>query len=210
MKNKLLFLFAIICSLLSFAQKGKIRINQQTFEFKKDSVENENGPKMSILKIYKGKNKVLEHILYKNEVDCNSTSLQVGNYKISGNEIIFYTYWLKMGDAPASPFGVYKQIFSMDSKGKMIPKRGKIYIEETNKGWNENKNADFLYKAPKSASEKLKFKKYIADLEKQYHADFVLGEQKSQLMKEVKKAVNASKYYFSQEECKNALGGCKQ
>ena len=102
--------------------------HQLNLDFKIDSSEEESS---KFLTIYRDKKKILTHTIFKTDGDCSSINIELGNYKINGNQIIFYTYWAAADrqNIALFPFGFRKQIFVTDEKGKLTKLDAKIFIE---------------------------------------------------------------------------------
>jgi hypothetical protein len=185
MKISILFVLLYLLTVVSFGQNTNVTIGNKHFVFKKMFVENDNGDSAEQLQIYDDDQKVLSHTISLIEGDCNSESVQLGGYETQNNRFILYTYWTRTGDAPVSPYGFRKQIYSVDEKGRLILVKGIIYIETTRKGWYENKGMDFLFKKPANKEQRQQLKDYIANVETAYQATFVKGADKEALIKEV-------------------------
>lgn len=129
---------------------------------------------------------LLSHTIHSEWGDCNSESIELGTYTYQENSITFYSIWGKMGDAPVSPFGARKQVFTIATSGKVSLSYSELYIEAGNPGWPETSGVQFLYEAPKNETEQAEFESYVQRMEKEYHADFVYGAQADHLLKEVR------------------------
>lgn len=185
MKNTLLILF-ILFHATAFAQTKVALINGNEFTFKSYLLENESGDSIKNVDIFRGNTKLLSHTILKAEGDHNSESIEVGSYEIKDTTIIFYSYWSRAGDAPVSPYGVRKQIYSVNKKGFLNLNNSQIYMETSRTGWAEGKGIEYLFTIPKNEEEVNQLNKYKADVEKEYHSKFVLEKDKNLLMKEVK------------------------
>lgn len=185
MKTRFLFVCFYLLAAVSFGQNNSTAIGSKTFEFKKVLVENENGDSAEQVEIYNNGLKVLSHTISLIEGDCNSESVQLGSYEIQNNTLILYSYWTRTGDAPASPYGFRKQLYSVNEKGQLLLVKGIIYIEMTRKGWHENKGMDFLFKKPATKEQRQQLRDYIAKVETAYQSTFVKGANKDALIKEV-------------------------
>lgn len=162
-----------------------------------DSIE---GVDHKILNVFRENEKILTHTIFKEEGDCSSINIELGNYSIVGNEIVFYSYWAVTDRMPIflAPYGFQKKIYSVNNSGLIKFKEATIYIEDyvenNNKnlfednGW-KHKGLKYLYEKPKNKSEQKLLKAYIKSIENKYKAKFVLDNQKILLEKEVRLAL---------------------
>jgi hypothetical protein len=158
-----------------------------------------------ILTVYRDKQKLLTHTIYKNDGDCSSVSIELGNYKISGNEVIFYSYWASADRQGLilMPFGFRKQIFRLDDNNKLQIKENKIYIEDYidktvgKENFYENQNTTrhigriYLNELPKTNYQLIARNDYIKSIEKIYKAKFVLENERELLEDEVRNVLKA-------------------
>ena len=185
MKNKLIILFSVF-ALIMHGQDDTVVINAHPFIFHSVFVKNENGDSVKRLEMFRGETKLMTHTVREISGDCNSESIELGDYEITDSTITFYTYWNRAGDAPVSPYGARKQVNAVDQGGRLIPKQSEIYIETSKQGWKENKGIEFLFSTPKNDTEKKELTTYINKVEKDFTSSFVLGTKKELLLKEVK------------------------
>ena len=188
----LLLFFFLFSNLISYAQIEKIEIDGQFYTFESkiyDETELDSGQK-EVVKIFRhdslgNKKPILSHVLKEKWGDCNSESLELGDYLLTDSLLTFYSFWCRRGDAPASPYGARIQKYKFqNSKLRLI--ESQIYIETTAIHLMENKGIQFLFEKPKTVLEKKEFATYIATTEKTYHAKFVFGKQSDKLIKTVK------------------------
>lgn len=78
-------------SIKSYGQEKTVKINNNNFHFK--IINNENSSE-KMLKISCDNKPIITHILHKDDGDCSSIQIELGNYDIKNNKIIFYTYWV--------------------------------------------------------------------------------------------------------------------
>lgn len=147
----------------------------------------------SQVELYRGSDKVLNHMLSCIIRDCNSTSVELGTYIIQNNDIIFYSYWAWIGDAPASPYGVRKQRYKVSSNGDIKLVESAIYLEAMRAGWggyDDYRGVDFIHNSPTDDVEKEMLRTYKKAVEQDYKAVFV-ADKKSQdkLFKEVRESL---------------------
>jgi hypothetical protein len=160
---------------------------------------NNSGDPIKKLQFLKDKTKLHTHTISESMGDCNSISIELGDYEISDSTITFYSYWAHAGDAPASPYGIRKQVYILTPEGKLKQVKSGIYIEEA------------VNKIPHEL-EKAELKQYVKDVEKKYNAKFVYGKDKENLFKEVKEKLKEpiqkeTKHWKS--VYKDKLGGYK-
>jgi len=211
MKNILFIILGFCCFSMLFAQDKEVEINNHTFQFRQyaNDKEDEADEDRVNVDVYRGTKKLLTHTISSRMGDCNSVSIELGDYEISGDSIIFYSYWALHGDAPVSPFGVRKQIYQVKENGRLVLLGGKIYLEETRPGWarDEWSGVDYLENPPQNEEERKALDRYKKAVEENYHATFVDGEQKEQLFKDVKTRLKAEidKYtsYWAEWETMN-------
>ena len=106
MKQVFVFLF-LSFTLNCFAQSDTITVNGHRFIFKIEQ-ENEDWETtfVNVFRIRNGETKyLLKHILDCEIGDCNSLSVEMGDYIVSDSTIVFYSFWCWQGDAPVSPWG---------------------------------------------------------------------------------------------------------
>ncbi|MEI6766707.1 MAG: hypothetical protein WCM76_13820 [Bacteroidota bacterium] len=184
MKNKLVIIFSLL-TLIAYGQNKTVTINNYNFSFNNISEYNENGDSIIRVEVLRDKTKLLTHTINEIIGDCNSESVELGCYDIVDSTIIFYSYWTHAGDAPASPYGARKQIYTVDPTGKLLLTKSEIYIEAGSQS-KENRGIEFLFSSPKNDFEKKELSVYIDAVEKKYNAKFVAGKSKDVLLKEVK------------------------
>ena len=181
--------FLLLFSFLAFSQVETIVLNNYSFELKKDKISNEDGEDIKIINLYRnGSSKLLSHILKESIGDCNSESLEIGDYTVTGSTITFYSFWCTRGDAPVSPYGARIQVYKADNNGQMILDSSQVYIEAGSAGWIPG--LEFLFKKPTTNKEKEEFKTYIDEIESSYDATFVFGDDANELIKKVKEQLH--------------------
>ncbi len=188
--------FAFILMLINFCSLGQTKnytINHHKFSLKSPQMNDEW---LKTVDLYRGKKKLLSHTLYKEDGDCSLTTIQLGDYSVEKNNIIFYSYWASTDRMPLNlKFGFQKQVYSVTDNGTVKPKSSKIYIEDVVKTTNPDfliehswthKGLAYLNKAPITDEEKMWLADYIKSAEKKYKAKFVLGKERQALEKEVR------------------------
>ena len=195
--KRLIFMKQIIIILISafsinsFSQIDTININGFDFIFKHvknaytDDIENTS---VNLLRLETSGNTkyLLKHTMDLTEGDCNSTSVEMGDYLIKDTTIIFYSFWCRQGDAPVSPWGARIQEYNISENGNVKMASSKLYIETSRPDWHENKGIKYLFENSKTKEEKIALKEYIESVEKEYNAKFVYGIESDKLLREVK------------------------
>jgi|GEM_PF-789025 len=192
MKGSILILTLGLSISIGFSQVDTIRINGHDFLFKLISINDTDGLEKNALHLYrvdkKGNEKfLLSHTLDYAVGDCNSMSVEMGDFKILDSTLTFYTFWCRQGDAPVSPWGARIQKYKVTENGIVKKASSRLYIESSKEGWHENEGIKYLYKGAKNEKEQEALMKYIKDTEEEYNAKFVFGKESDQLLIEVKK-----------------------
>ena len=120
---------------------------------------------------------------------CGARSIEEGAYEIDGNIVTLYTLWHREGHSYDTPYGarITRYIVQKDGTFKLLSSR--IYIEETAKGFDPDSGERFLWKQPKTDSDKKAFAAYIGRMQKRFKGKFVTDEEAKALIKEVKEAL---------------------
>ena len=138
--------------------------------------------------IYRADKKIITHTISHFDGDCSSENIELGTYQIKDNTIIFYTYWAS-GDRMNKniyPYGFRKQTFEVSNDGMIYEKSIVFYIEDYVDSNIAHKGMEYLNKDPKSASDRELLNDYISKAEELYEANFILGDAKVALEKEVR------------------------
>lgn len=193
------FIILIFTTISTFVygQTKEIEINGTLFSLKQVELDTLESAENKIVELYRNGEKLLTHTLFKEEGDCSSIHIQLGNYKVEDNKIIFYSYWAATDRMPSSilPFGFREQIYSIDSLGILTLTEAKIYIEnyvttENKKFLEENgwkhKGLKYLNEPAKNEYEKRLLEDYTKNVKNEYSAEFVLNEGKDVLEKKVR------------------------
>ncbi len=196
MKNLYFTFILLLISNYSFGQTEAHIINNYNLIFKNYKINTEDADRTEVIDLYQGKKKILSHILFKEKGDCSSISIQLGNYFVEKNKIIFYSYWASADRMPSFlRFGFQKQVYSVTNNGIVKLKYSKIYIEDLVETDNPDfiigvggthKGFAYLNKKPITDEEKMWLDDYVKSAEKQYNAKFVFGEERQALEKEVR------------------------
>ncbi|MBL4746160.1 MAG: hypothetical protein JKY08_07305 [Flavobacteriaceae bacterium] len=195
--NSLICLIFLAFSITFFGQKKVIEINGVTFSFNQVKLDTLESAENKIIELYRGGEKLLTHTVFKEEGDCSSIHIQLGQYQILDDKIIFYSYWAATDRMSGSilPFGYRKQQYSVDSLGFLKLVESKIYIENIvtseninyfeNNGW-KHKGLKYLNEPLKNIYEQRLLEDYTQNIENEYNAEFVFNEKKEDLEKEVR------------------------
>lgn len=185
-------LFTMVLSSVAFAETQTIQINHHRFEIKTATTESEEGFERYAVELYRNQHKLLSHTLKYNTGDCSILTTELGDYDVKNNQLIFYTYWAA-GDRQGLwtyPYGVRKQVYSVDAKGVVKPISAVIYVEDVVGNPLEHdpqqEYLQFLNTAPQTDQQKKALNHYIETMQTKYKARFVNGQEREQLLKEVK------------------------
>ena len=189
-------IFKLVFILLMFgtvaAHAKTLSINQQRFEIKTTHGETEEGFEQDNIELYRGTKRLLTHTQRLSTGDCSILTIELGDFEVKNDQLIFYTYWAA-GDRQGLwtfPYGVRKQVYSVDPKGMVKLISAVVYVEDTiSNPLETNPDQDylqFLTIQPKSPKDKLALNNYIQQMQTRYKARFVHGQERMQLIKEVK------------------------
>ena len=177
------------------AQAKTININQHDFEIKNTQGESEEGFEQDNFELYRDAKKLLTHTQRLSTGDCSILTIEVGDYDIKGNQLIFYTYWAASDRQGlwAYPYGVRKQIYTVNAKGGVDLTSAVIYVEDYNSEGDpqeidaEKEYLQFLHTAPKNQQQRQALNHYMQSMQIRYKARFVSGKERTQLIQEVEK-----------------------
>ncbi len=190
-------LIILLLALVPLVGQAKThRINHHNFSLETHKVKKYESDRTEIIHLYRGKKKLLSHTLFKEDGDCSSVTIQLGDYSVENNNIIFYSYWASADRMPLFlRFGFQKQVYSVADNGIVRLESSKIYIEDIIKnanpdffighGWT-HKGLAYLNKSPTTDEEKMWLDDYVKSVEEEYKAEFVFGEERKALEKEVR------------------------
>jgi len=169
-------------------------INGTEFTFKLVYMISEfNDEHDKVLELYRNNKKLLSHTLREFSGDSNSLSIEIGDYAVKDSTIIFYSYWGRLGDAPASPYGVRKQIYTILDSGKVKMKESLVYLDAGPMmgSYEGYKGLQFLDSAPKYKKEEELLAEYMRTIEDEYNARFVRSEkERDSLFDEVRQMMS--------------------
>lgn len=173
-------------------QAKTFTINQHHFEIKTTQSENEEGFEQDNIELYRGAKKLLTHTQRLSTGDCSILTIELGDFEVKNDQLIFYTYWA-VGDRQGLwtfPYGVRKQVYSVDPKGMVKLISAEIYVEDVmGDPFTNHPQEDylqFLNTPPKNTQQKKALNDYIQSMQSRYKARFVHGQARALLIKEVK------------------------
>ena len=192
MKSLLKVILVWIFSSSAFAGIKALQINNSIFEVKQTHSETEEGFEQDNIELYRNGKKLLAHTKRLSTGECSILTIEVGDYEVKNNQLIFYTYWAA-GDRQglwAYPYGVRKQVYSVSNSGAVKPVSAEVYIEDViGNPLESNPQQDylqFLAVQPQIQKDKMALNNYIKIMQKRYKARFVSGVERKQLITEVK------------------------
>ena len=186
-----------ICVLLSlfvqsFAHAQTIQINHQAFELKTVMKETEESFERQEIELYRDDHQLLSHTLRLETGDCSIVSIELGDYEVKNNQIIFYSYWASADRQGLwmYPYGVRKQVYVVDAKGTVKLLSSVIYVEDIIgdllKSNPQEEYLQFLHTEAQTEQQRRSLNHYIQMIQKKYKAKFVDGQERALLLKEVK------------------------
>ena len=189
--KQIILILTLAFSINSYSQIDTVTINGYDFIFTHVKSSDTDDIENASVNLFRyGKNGeikyLLNHTLDLTEGDCNSMSVEMGDYLIEDSAIVFYSFWCRQGDAPVSPWGARIQKYSVQKNGNVILASSRLYIETSRKDWYENKGIKYLFEVAKIKKEKIALKEYIETVEKEYNAKFVFGKDADKLLQDVK------------------------
>lgn len=207
----------LVCVLAGFhtssGQTKTAHVGGQDFVFKTQALPNENGmDSIRKLTLYRDGKSLLTHTLHETAGDHNSEEVALGTFETTDSTIIFYSYWSRAGDAPASPYGVRKQVYSVGANGALRRTHALLYIETARSSVWAHKGIMYLFDPPQNAAQEAALQEYRRGVETKYGGRFVQGKAKDALFREVraklkKEIADATRGW--KERYSNILGGYK-
>ncbi len=193
MKKIFLFYLVLVCN-FAFCGVKNYNIFNHSFVFKTQKSK----PEKIVLELYRDKKKIISHVLLKEDGDCSSISLRLGDYVVKNNEITFYSYWAVADKMPTTllmPYGFSKQVYLVDKNGIVKLKKSEIYIEDFVESKDKtllesdgfrHRGIKYLTQKPTNEHEQFLLDNYISYIEKKYKSKFVKAKNKKILEKEVR------------------------
>jgi hypothetical protein len=186
MKHSLIFILFFFLISITNAQSKKInrgilKVNNCSFYYSiirngyfynKETHKTDSTDFETNLLLFRNGKKILTHIIRQNFVDCNSQTIELGDYEFSDSSIIFYSYWAWQGGCCSGLFGARIQEFKVLNNGQLKLSNSKIYLQKQK---NDIENMSLTDR-----------QKYISKIEKDYYANFITGDQADKLIQIVK------------------------
>ncbi len=188
---KKIFASVWLFSFWLFASSQEITINNHHFTIvtEKYDLYASKGEVMRFYRDIHDKKPLFHLILNDATGGCTSRSLEDGAYEIEGNKIKLYSFFHRQGEAHNEPYGAKIVEYEVLNSGELKRVRSQIYIETAKRGYEGNNGMKYLFQEPKTEEEKRELVNYIKQVEREYLAKFVLGEDEKPLIKEVKEAL---------------------
>ncbi len=211
--KSLIFFLLLTGFYAASGQTQNRRVGGQDFVFKTESRLNEDAPdSIRKLTLYRDGKPLLTHTIHETAGDHNSEAVALGTFETTDSTIVFYSYWSRAGDAPASPYGVRKQVYSVGQNGTLRRTHAVLYIETARSGEWAHKGITYLFDPPQNAAQEAALQQYIREVETQYGGRFVRGRAQKALFREVrtklkKEIAEATRNW--KERYSNMLGGYK-
>ena len=186
MKHSLIFILFFFLISITNAQSKKInrgilKVNNCAFDYSiirngyfynKETHKTDSTDLETNLLLFRNGKKILTHIIRQNFVDCNSQTIELGDYEFCDSSITFYSYWAWQGGCCSGLFGARIQEFKVLNNGQLKLSNSKIYLQKQK---NNIENMSLTDR-----------QKYISKIEKEYYANFVIGDQADKLIQIVK------------------------
>ena len=187
---KHIFILVFAFSQLFSESIQPITINNQQFNIVKESYTIYDS-KGEFIRFYKDKNETALFQLTLKDItgDCSSKSLEDGAYEIDEKGITLYSFWDRGGRAYLEPYGARVQRYEVEIDGTFKRVFSKLYIETTRKKYDPDSGMEYLFRKPTTLEEEKNLKKYVDEVERVYHGTFVFGEEATELLSMVKKAL---------------------
>ncbi len=188
---KKIFTLLSFFSFFLWATTQEIIINKHTFTLVTERYDIYDS-KGRVMKFYKNRDtqKPLFHLTLTDATGgCSSRSLEDGAYEIEGNKIRLYSFFHRQGTAYMEPYGAKLVTYEVTKSGVLKRLNSRVYIETAQRGYENSKGMKYLFQEPQTDKEKNDLAQYIQQIEEQYHAQFVLGEEGKALIKKVKEAL---------------------
>jgi hypothetical protein len=176
--QKIIVIFFFLLCFSAKSQSDTVIIKNTSFKISKQKIYDGDGSYYKRIALYRIENdkskKLLTHNTYRSDGDCNSAWVEIGDYEINDSGFVFYTYWARAGDASSHPCGVRKQMYAVDTAGKL--KLSKCELSFTEYGFIEDASIGY---DPTDISTVRAFKKY-------YNGVFLKGDKAEKLKEEVR------------------------
>ncbi len=133
--------------------------------------------------------KHLQHTIYATDGDCSSVNVEIGTYEYVDDFLILYSYWASADRMQSNvyPYGFRKRSYQFLPNGNLVFVSSKLYIESYMNATPKDLGIQLLKKKVTTKKEKELLQKYILAIEKEYQGEFIFGEERQKLEKEVRK-----------------------
>ncbi len=185
--KKILLILAILSQYI-FASVEQVTINKHEFRIVTKSYDVED-TKGKYIKLYKDEKMLFRFTLKDSTGSCSAKSLIDGHYEIEGNKITLYSFWNRRGKAYLAPYGARIQIYEVLTSGELKLISARVYVEASKYKLDKDSGMRFLFKTPKNKIEKKELQQYVSEIEKQYVAEFIFGEEAKLLIQEVRESL---------------------
>ncbi len=128
-------------------------------------------------------------VLHDKTGSCFGKSIQQGVYQSDGDILVLYTLWTRSGSVQEAPYGARIARLKLQPDGSLKQISAKLYIESHRKKRHDTSGMFYLFHAPENDMQKAQRKAYIAQMEKLYGGQFVVGEEAETVLHEVRKAI---------------------
>ena len=130
-------------------------------------------------------------IIFEEGLDCNSASIELGDYRIEGSSLVLYSYWGFGGDARASPCGVRKQTYVLNDQQQLELKESLISLEPGQMSELAAEYENFLMEYDGTNPEEEAKQRQLMNerIGEAYNGSVVEGEQSTALEEEVHKVL---------------------
>lgn len=191
--KKTIFSLLASCQLLLGAELTHVTLGKQDFSIVTEEYEIYDS-KGEVMKLYKEERNndltfIINHTLYDITGNCGDKTIQEGAYEINGTDIILYSFWDRRGRMYEAPYGARIVHYQLLDDRTLVKKLSFIYIESERVDHSEDSPVQYLFREPKTESEKEAFKEYIEEMEEEFKGTFVYGDEAKKLIEEVKEAI---------------------
>jgi len=192
MKIVLAFLIQINISYAFYTQE-EINIEGKSFRIVHESYD-DYGEKGIAMKLYKkgdsdNSKPRFSFTLENQSGGCGEQSRQEGTYELNGTQLTLYSHWDRSGRAYDTPKGDRIQHYKIDKNGSVSFLDGRLYIEAQSKNYDKQSAIQYLYEAPKNATEENALERYKKRVEEHFKGKFVHQKERKQLHQQVENAL---------------------
>jgi hypothetical protein len=193
MKLTALILLTFSASIALAQQTETVMVNGNKFIIKKylkkgvsSGSKVVNAFDIDSIELYRNNKRLLSHVMADDANDCNSSSLELGNYDVTDSSIVFYSFYTWTGKCVGCNYGAKKQVYKVTAAGKLLLEKSVMTMATTVAVGNTNKVKNVL-------------DKQSAELEEYHHAKLVFGDEAKSVITGVKAKVRTSLTYFNSQ-----------